>query len=85
MSKAKTVPCEACRGTGARALKPHEEGTLAVIPHRAWALTSMVHASLRGVKLTALANRLRDLRDSGLVERRKSANNPREYEWRKIT
>ena len=94
MSKAKTVPCEACRGTGARALKPHEIQTIEAIRRlgmlrNKWTTSSAILANIniraaRRLAHTALANRLRDLREIGLVERRMftPASGGREYEWR---
>jgi RIO-like serine/threonine protein kinase len=94
VSKAKTVPCEACHGKGVRALKPHEVETLAAIrasrrAHGAWASSSAILARINTwatvrLKGSALANRLRDLRDLGLVERRlmTPVSGGREYQWR---
>ena len=94
MSKAKTVPCEACNGAGVRVLKPHEIQTLEAIRRlgmlrNKWTTSSAILANiniraLRPLAHTALANRLRDLREIGLVERRMftPASGGREYEWR---
>ena len=91
MSKTKTVPCEACNGAGVRVLKPHEIETLGAMPSKGWATSRRILASInnparttRRLAHTALANRLRDLRAVGLVERRMitPASGGREYEWR---
>ena len=79
-----SVTCEACKGTGQRALTQIEIDTLRAIG-AGWVTTAEILprlASIQGYKTsqTALCNRLLAMLGSGLAERR--PDNGKQYSWR---
>ena len=71
------LPCGHCSGTG-RKEAPKLSQTLATLSQVAWLSTQAVAKKLH-VGETNMANRLRDLFDLGLAERR----GERPHEWRR--
>lgn len=82
------IMCRRCNGNGTEELSESYERVLAVLRDAefGWMSTRAIHdvIGLRRIGHTLLCNRLAYLLKVGLVEKRRSENDPRALDWRMV-
>lgn len=76
-----TICCRQCKGTGQQEMPPAFVQTLRVLT-RNWQTTPQLAERLGRIKQPALCNRLVEMLQEGLVERRAVEHKAHAYEWR---